>query len=111
MCSDFEKKTISYNLIMSIVVAVSIVVFILMICQSGRVYQKVKNSMSFEGKSSRDKYRTDEDNPFDENVSYFCHTSGSIELKKEPFMPKVCTVRTERNAMHCFVLCLLCFIY
>ena len=52
-----------------------------------------------------------EDNPFDENVSYFCHTSGSIELKKEPFMPKVCTVRTERNAMHCCFLCLLCFIY
>lgn len=30
-----------------------------------------------------------EDNPFDENVSYFCHTSGSILLKKEPHMPKI----------------------
>jgi hypothetical protein len=44
-----------------------------------------------------------EDNPFDENVSYFCHTSGSIELKKEPFMPKVCT-STNYKQVHCFVL-------
>ena len=30
-----------------------------------------------------------EDNPFDANVSYFCHISGAIQLKKQPFMPKV----------------------
>ena len=30
-----------------------------------------------------------EDNPFDANVSYFCHISGAIQLKKKPFMPKV----------------------
>jgi hypothetical protein len=30
-----------------------------------------------------------EDNPLDESVTYFCHPSGAIHLKKEPFMPKV----------------------
>ena len=30
-----------------------------------------------------------EDNPFDPNVSYFCHISGAIQLKKKHFMPKV----------------------
>lgn len=30
-----------------------------------------------------------EDNPFDANVSYFCHISGAIQLKKNAFMPKV----------------------
>ncbi|VEU36838.1 unnamed protein product [Pseudo-nitzschia multistriata] len=29
-----------------------------------------------------------EDNPFDANVCYFCHTSGAIQLKKNPYMPK-----------------------
>jgi len=29
-----------------------------------------------------------DDNPFEENVSYFCHASGAIQLKKEPHMPK-----------------------
>ena len=31
-----------------------------------------------------------EDNPFDSNVSYFCHISGAIQLKKQPYLPKVC---------------------
>jgi len=30
-----------------------------------------------------------EDNPFDANVSYFCHISGAIQLKKKPHMPKI----------------------
>mmetsp|Transcript_20122 Transcript_20122/g.47221 ORF Transcript_20122/g.47221 Transcript_20122/m.47221 type:complete len:1185 (-) Transcript_20122:1521-5075(-) len=30
-----------------------------------------------------------EDNPFDPNVSLFCHISGAIQLKKKPFMPKI----------------------
>lgn len=30
-----------------------------------------------------------EDNPLHENVTFFCHPSGAIQLKKEPFMPKV----------------------
>jgi hypothetical protein len=30
-----------------------------------------------------------EDNPLHENVTFFCHPSGSIQLKKERFMPKV----------------------
>jgi hypothetical protein len=30
-----------------------------------------------------------EDNPLHENVTFFCHPSGSIQLKKESFMPKV----------------------
>ncbi len=30
-----------------------------------------------------------EDNPFDANVSYFCHISGAIQLKTSPYMPKV----------------------
>jgi len=30
-----------------------------------------------------------EDNPFDANVSYFCHISGAIQLKKKPYMPKI----------------------
>jgi hypothetical protein len=38
-----------------------------------------------------------EDNPFDANVSYFCHISGAIRLKKQPFMPKV------RNECYLFV--------
>ena len=38
-----------------------------------------------------------EDNPFDENVSYFCHTSGSILLKKEPHMPKVRNTPSSRH--------------
>ena len=32
-----------------------------------------------------------EDNPLDESVTFFCHPSGAIHLKKEPFMPKVRT--------------------
>lgn len=39
-----------------------------------------------------------EDNPFDANVSYFCHISGAIELKIKPFMPKVRN-STDRDAM------------
>ena len=38
-----------------------------------------------------------EDNPFDANVSYFCHISGAIQLKKQPFMPKV------RYEFHLFI--------
>ena len=30
-----------------------------------------------------------EDNPLHENVTFFCHPSGSIHLKKEDYMPKV----------------------
>jgi len=30
-----------------------------------------------------------EDNPLHENVTFFCHPSGSIQLKKESYMPKV----------------------
>jgi hypothetical protein len=30
-----------------------------------------------------------EDNPLHENVTFFCHPSGAIQLKKEAFMPKV----------------------
>mmetsp|Transcript_27713 Transcript_27713/g.65095 ORF Transcript_27713/g.65095 Transcript_27713/m.65095 type:complete len:1192 (+) Transcript_27713:202-3777(+) len=30
-----------------------------------------------------------EDNPFDANVCYFCHISGAIQLKKNPYMPKI----------------------
>lgn len=30
-----------------------------------------------------------EDNPLHENVTFFCHPSGSIQLKKDFFMPKV----------------------
>lgn len=30
-----------------------------------------------------------EDNPLHENVTFFCHPSGSIQLKKENHMPKV----------------------
>jgi len=30
-----------------------------------------------------------EDNPFDANVSYFCHISGAIQLKQDPYMPKI----------------------
>jgi hypothetical protein len=30
-----------------------------------------------------------EDNPLDDNVTFFCHPSGAIHLKKEPFLPKV----------------------
>ncbi|KAL3923848.1 MAG: hypothetical protein SGILL_001407, partial [Bacillariaceae sp.] len=30
-----------------------------------------------------------EDNPLHENVTFFCHPSGAIQLKKQPFMPKV----------------------
>jgi hypothetical protein len=32
-----------------------------------------------------------EDNPLHENVTFFCHPSGAIQLKKEEFMPKVRT--------------------
>lgn len=32
-----------------------------------------------------------EDNPLHENVTFFCHPSGAVHLKKERFMPKVCT--------------------
>ena len=35
-----------------------------------------------------------EDNPLHENVTFFCHPSGSIQLKKAPYMPKV---RNENN--------------
>jgi hypothetical protein len=30
-----------------------------------------------------------EDNPLHENVTFFCHPSGSMQLKKENHMPKV----------------------
>jgi hypothetical protein len=30
-----------------------------------------------------------EDNPLHENVTFFCHPSGAIQLKKEPYLPKV----------------------
>ena len=30
-----------------------------------------------------------DDNPLHENVTFFCHPSGSINLKKESHMPKV----------------------
>jgi hypothetical protein len=30
-----------------------------------------------------------EDNPLHENVTFFCHPSGAIQLKKREFMPKV----------------------
>jgi hypothetical protein len=30
-----------------------------------------------------------EDNPLHENVTFFCHPSGAIHLKKDNFMPKV----------------------
>eukprot|EP00536_Pseudo-nitzschia_multiseries_P000289 jgi/Psemu1/249345/estExt_Genewise1Plus.C_40091 len=30
-----------------------------------------------------------EDNPFDANVCYFCHISGAIQLKKNPYLPKI----------------------
>lgn len=32
-----------------------------------------------------------EDNPLHENVTFFCHPSGAIHLKKEDHMPKVCS--------------------
>src|SRR5687768_15506346 len=31
-----------------------------------------------------------EDNPLHENVTFFCHPSGAIQLKKENHMAKVC---------------------
>lgn len=31
-----------------------------------------------------------EDNPLHENVTFFCHPSGAIHLKKDHHMPKVC---------------------
>lgn len=36
-----------------------------------------------------------EDNPLHENLTFFCHPSGAIQLKKEPFMPKVRSHWTE----------------
>ena len=30
-----------------------------------------------------------DDNPLHDNVTFFCHPSGSIQLKKQPYMPKV----------------------
>ena len=33
-----------------------------------------------------------EDNPLHENVTLFCHPSGSIQLKKESYLPKVSTL-------------------
>ena len=41
--------------------------------------------------TSRYPYYDHEDNPFDPNVCYFCHISGAIQLKKNPYMPKVRT--------------------
>ena len=38
-----------------------------------------------------------EDNPFDANVCYFCHTSGAIQLKKNPYMPKVCCIMLRQG--------------
>jgi hypothetical protein len=29
------------------------------------------------------------DNPLHENVTFFCHPSGGIQLRTQPFMPKV----------------------
>lgn len=36
-----------------------------------------------------------EDNPLHENVTFFCHPSGTIQLKKESYMPKVRPNQTE----------------
>jgi len=51
-----------------------------------------------------------EDNPLHENVTFFCHPSGSIQLKKERHMPKVRIpediVRTYRVA-RCLIIPLL----
>lgn len=37
-----------------------------------------------------------EDNPLHENVTFFCHPSGAIQLKKEEFMPKVSSTLADR---------------
>jgi hypothetical protein len=37
-----------------------------------------------------------EDNPLHENVTFFCHPSGAVHLKKDRFMPKVCKKETQR---------------
>lgn len=43
-----------------------------------------------------------DDNPLHDNVTFFCHPSGSIQLKKKPYMPKV---RTTLNCkMECSIL-------
>ena len=39
--------------------------------------------------TARFPFQDHEDNPLDENVSLFCHPSGSIHLKKQDPMPKV----------------------
>lgn len=39
-----------------------------------------------------------EDNPLHEQVTFFCHPSGAIQLKKEPYMPKV---STQSKSMEC----------
>ena len=31
------------------------------------------------------------DNPLHDNVTFFCHPSGGIQLRTEEYMPKVCT--------------------
>lgn len=40
------------------------------------------------------------DNPLHENVTFFCHPSGGIQLRKQPHMPKVSYIeyRVECNA-------------
>jgi hypothetical protein len=32
------------------------------------------------------------DNPLHENVTFFCHPSGGIQLRAQHFMPKVCVI-------------------
>ena len=40
-----------------------------------------------------------EDNPLHESATFFCHPSGSIQLKKESFMPKVSADILYLNAL------------
>ena len=59
-----------------------------------------------------------EDNPLHENVTFFCHPSGSIHLKKQNFMPKVRELRTFfsfKETKHCishlYSICPHCFLF
>lgn len=45
-----------------------------------------------------------EDNPLHENVTFFCHPSGAIHLKKESHMPKVNKFSTIIGGFLCFPL-------
>ena len=43
-----------------------------------------------------------DDNPLHENVTFFCHPSGAIHLKKETYMPKVrkrCQIIPRRSVV------------